>query len=118
MKHKEELVKLSMNGLKVLDICASIEMKCADLYRQFEMLYVDLPEFASLWRKTAIEEDNHAAQFKLASRLKGVGMEGVTIDIEKVTVILHALEPYMDKLQSTRPLPTDFDEWGGSTSNL
>ena len=43
MTHNGEPVKLSMDEIKVLDLFASIEMKCADLYRQFEVLYADLP---------------------------------------------------------------------------
>ena len=107
MTHKEELVKLSMNDMRVLDLCTSVEMKCADLYRQLEIIHADFPEIALLWRKTAIEEDNHAAQFKLASRLKGAGMEGVKVNTEKVTFILQSIESYMDKIKNSHPSPTE-----------
>jgi hypothetical protein len=107
MTPNEELVKLSMDEIKVLDLFASIEMKCADLYRQFEVLYADLPEIALLWRKTAAEEDNHAQQFKLASRLKGRGMEGVKVDGVQGTIILRTIETYLNKIQLSYPSPTE-----------
>lgn len=107
MTPNEELVKLSMDEIKVLDLFASIEMKCADLYRQFEVLYADLPEIALLWRKTAEEEDNHAQHFKLASRLKGRGMEGVMVDGVQGTIILQTIDTYLNKIQQSHPSPTE-----------
>lgn len=107
MTHNEEPVKLSMDEIKVLDLFASIEMKCADLYRQFEVLYADLPELALLWRKTAEEEDNHAQQFKLASRLKGRGMEGVKVDGVQCTIILQTIETYVNTMQQLHPSPAE-----------
>ena len=107
MKGNEEVVKLSFNEIRDLDLCASIEVKCADLYRQFEKLFADLPEFALLWHKTASEEDNHAQQFRLASRLRGIGMGGVTIDGVKVAEILQTIDAYITNMQKSRPSPAE-----------
>ena len=98
---------LFMDEMQALDLCAGIEMKCAEMYRKFEMLYADLPEIASLWRKTAMEEDNHAEQFKLAYRLRGKGIGEVKVDFEKIEVLIREMDTCMDKMQSTHPHPTN-----------
>ncbi len=66
-----------------------------------------LSEFALLWRKTAIEEDNHAEQFRLASRLKGIGMERVKVNGAEVVEILKAIDAYLNRMQQSRPSPTE-----------
>jgi rubrerythrin len=92
-----------MDEMQALDLCAGIEMKCAEIYRKFEMLYADLPEIASLWRKTALEEDNHAEQFKLAYRLRGKGIGEVKVDCEKIEALMQEIESCMDKIESVHP---------------
>lgn len=52
-----------------LEICRGIERLCADLYHYYGDIYEAIPEAASLWKKTALEEENHQMQFELALRL-------------------------------------------------
>ena len=52
-----------------LDVCMDIEGLCADLYHYYSKIYVDVPEASRLWKKTALEEENHRKQFELASLL-------------------------------------------------
>jgi hypothetical protein len=65
----------------ILDQCAVIETRCADLYRHFAQATADLPELEGLWQKTALEEEHHALQFKMPSRLKGEGVTGVNAEL-------------------------------------
>lgn len=51
---------------KLLEKCWKIELLCKELYEYFAELYCDDMEAVQLWRKTAIEEQNHADQFTLA----------------------------------------------------
>lgn len=46
-----------------------IEVLCADLYHFYSELFQDIPDAARLWKKTALEEENHRMQFELALRL-------------------------------------------------
>ncbi len=55
--------------LLFLDCCALIEHKCADMYHYYSELFNDTPEMARLWKKTALEEENHARQVRLAIRM-------------------------------------------------
>ncbi len=52
-----------------LDVCRGIEGLCAELYHHYSSIYEDNPEASQLWKKTALEEENHQKQFELAIRL-------------------------------------------------
>jgi rubrerythrin len=52
-----------------LNACISIEGLCANLYHHYSRIYADIPEAVRLWKKTALEEENHQKQFELALRL-------------------------------------------------
>jgi rubrerythrin len=49
-----------------LDICIAIEGLCAELYHFYSEIYEDDLDVARLWKKTALEEENHRRQFELA----------------------------------------------------
>ena len=57
--------------MSFLEVCMGIEGLCADIYHQYSKIYEDIPEAFRLWKKTALEEENHQHQFKLALRLLG-----------------------------------------------
>jgi len=102
---QEQIVKLSLENMALLDICANIETKCAELYRHFSELYVDIPEISALWNKTADEEDNHSEQFKLAVRLRGAGMEGVKADRSRVAILAEQFDSFIPKIKGKPPTP-------------
>lgn len=52
-----------------LEVCMGIEGLCAELYHFYSEIYKDTPEASQLWKKTALEEENHQKQFELALRL-------------------------------------------------
>lgn len=52
-----------------LQVCMGIEGLCADLYHFYSEVYEDVPDASRLWKKTALEEENHKMQFELALRL-------------------------------------------------
>lgn len=52
-----------------LEVCMGIERLCADLYYYYSEIYQDIPDASELWKKTALEEENHQKQFELALRL-------------------------------------------------
>lgn len=53
----------------LFDICSDIEGLFADLYHYYSDLFTDDHDASRLWKKTAIEEENHQTQFKLARKL-------------------------------------------------
>lgn len=65
-----DVVKINMDITRILEICREIELSFADLYRYYAGLFSGHEELATLWRKTAAEEENHAKQFGLAISLQ------------------------------------------------
>lgn len=102
-KQKEDAIKLDFKSLNLLELCADIEIKFAELYRFFAELFIENPEISALWNKTANEEDNHAEQFKLAVRLRGAGMETVKVDPSKITYIIEKLNTFLPKFKESNP---------------
>lgn len=106
-EQQEEMVKLDLEDMCILDFCVKIETKCEELYRYFAELYADIPEISLLWKKTANEEYNHAEQFKLAIRLRGVGIEGVRVDLSKAANIVEKLDTFLPRFKASNPTPAE-----------
>jgi len=70
------------NRQNFLEVCMGIESLCADLYHYYSEIYIDIPEAAKLWKKTAIEEENHKKQFELAFRL----MDDLEFDVSNISL--------------------------------
>lgn len=104
MNQKQTATPLPMEHLRFLDRCAAFELACAKLYYNFERLFdAEDKAFSALWRKTAQEEENHAQQFDLAVRLKGVGMLSVKADLATAFDRLQKLEEYVETLMESKP---------------
>ena len=97
---------LSIEGMYVLDQCALIEVRCAEIYRHFAQVS-DLQELETLWKKTALEEDHHALQFDMLSRLKGEGIAAVKADTAGIAAVLKNLQSLFDKIRKSRVSPID-----------
>jgi rubrerythrin len=52
------------------DVCAKIEGLCAQLYHYYSDVFKDDDDISRLWKKTALEEENHQKQFELACRIR------------------------------------------------
>ena len=98
-----EYAKLSVSDTHILDICCKVEENCADLYRYFALIYADSPQISDLWEKTATEEDSHAEHFRLASRLKGSGIQSLKSDIYNVSVLLKKIQTIFASVQKSPP---------------
>lgn len=107
MDEKKIAVRLPSDHLSFLDACARFESKMASLYYHFESLFADNAEFSLLWQKTAREEENHAQQFQLGVRLRGLGMEKVNTDVGQALGALQKLEAYLEQLCASRPSPEE-----------
>lgn len=65
MKTEQDLAVLT----QFFGLCAQNEQLCAELYHYYSDLFLHDPEVSQLWKKTALEEENHQKQFELALRL-------------------------------------------------
>ncbi len=77
---------------KVLSTCFAVERACGRLYRRLADIHGDDQEIANLWRKTAREEDSHAAQFRLASENLPALVESANIGLPETAELLEAVE--------------------------
>lgn len=96
---------LNLNDLELLELCANIEMKCAEFYRFLSVQHASFPELSGLWSKTADEELNHAEQFKLAIRIRGANMRAVKADVAKIHNILEQLDSFLSDYKESKPTP-------------
>lgn len=87
-----------------LDVCAGIEKLCADLYHHYSTIYQDIPEAASLWKKTALEEENHQKQFELAIRLwEETEFEVLSDSLTQAYAIQYKLMTFMNNIKNGKP---------------
>lgn len=84
----------------LFDVCREIEGIFAELYHYYSDLFSDNQEVSRMWKKTAMEEENHQHQFALARRMLSNIDCVANVDIDSVVTIrdkLLKLVPYMKK---------------------
>lgn len=87
-----------------LEVCMDIERLCADLYHFYSEIYEDIPEVSRLWKKTALEEENHQNQFGLALRLLNETEFEVSMDsLKRAYSIQDKLLKLMNHIKKTKP---------------
>jgi rubrerythrin len=60
---------MNTETIALLKNCAAIERESAELYHWFSDLFYENRHAADIWKKTALEEENHESQFVLAEKL-------------------------------------------------
>jgi rubrerythrin len=90
---------LSGEELRIFEICRQIELVNAEIYLYFVEIFSDIPWCAELWGKTAREEQNHAAQFELAMKMKRGVIESVVIDKETAANALKVTESILAEVK-------------------
>lgn len=58
-----------VNTMMMLDACEDVEKVGAEIYHFLADHFHDNAPIARLWRKTALEEENHARQVRLAKKM-------------------------------------------------
>lgn len=83
--------------------CREIELLCKELYDYYAELYSDNEDAVRLWRKTAMEEQNHADQFTLALKLRKDLPCTVLTNSTRVESVLSQLRTVIAKVKAVRP---------------
>jgi len=87
-----------------LEVCMGIEARCAELYHYYSKIYEDIPEASALWKKTALEEENHQKQFELALRLlDDTEFEILNDSLTRAYAIQYKLLNLMNNIRSAKP---------------
>ena len=93
-----------MSKRNFLEVCMGIEKLCADLYHHYSEIYEDIPEASQLWKKTALEEENHRRQFELALRLVNETEFEVSKDgLKRAYSIQYKLLNLMEHIKDNKP---------------
>ena len=100
-------VTMSIPEQILLEKCREIELLCKELYEYFSELYSDNVAAARLWRKTALEEQNHADQFTLALKLRKGLPCIVAVDGARVESILLQLRKVITNIKTNPPKHAD-----------
>ncbi len=87
---------------RLFDVCQRIETAHARLYRALAEAHASNPSIAALWRKTADEEEGHAAQFRLAMNYSR-SVQGIAIDVAQAIQMLQTVEATVARLQDHPP---------------
>lgn len=87
-----------------LEVCMGIERLCADLYYYYSEIFQNIPDASELWKKTALEEENHQKQFELVLRLLGVSEFDVPEEsLERAYSVRNKFLNLMDHIKSAKP---------------
>lgn len=87
-----------------LEVCMGIEKLCAELYHFYSDLYGDDPEASRLWKKTALEEENHQRQFGLVLRLlSDIEFELSKDNLDRAYSIQHKLLRLIEHVKHNKP---------------
>jgi rubrerythrin len=85
------------------DVCAKIEGLCAELYHFYSDIFQENAEISNLWKKTALEEENHQKQFELAFRLhKEIDLE-LNADLDRTCRIHSKLGGLLQHVRQSPP---------------
>lgn len=104
--------------VRVLVACRAIELATAGLYTELAALHAQNPTIARLWKKTAREEMNHAAQFTLLFEVMASEVLAACVDVSTLDRLRRAIENAIEECALSPPTirealvaAIDFEEW-------
>ena len=89
--------------IMLLQTCAAIERECAGLYHWLSDLFKEDRKAALLWKKTALEEENHESQFHLAEKLAEGMMAVPLLDVTQADTELERVRQLRQELKKNPP---------------
>src|SRR5512140_3822481 len=93
--------------VRALHACRAIEWAMGGLYEVLAELHAHDAGLARLWRKTAIEEASHAAQFSLLIDTMPDCIEAATLSSAALVALYRAVENTLEELALRRPTMRD-----------
>ena len=88
----------------ILASCQQVETAMAGFYDRLATIHQSShPEATRIWRKTANEERNHAAQFKMAIDAVGSMIQSVRLDLKDIDKAAAAVNLLCDECQVRTP---------------
>jgi hypothetical protein len=91
------------DGYEVLRTCRALELAMADFYEDLALFHQEDAEMARLWKKTAREEVNHAAQFTLLLDTMSDEISAIRADALTLEEIRRAISATRERFQQHHP---------------
>ena len=88
---------------RLLSACRSVELAMAGLYEALAEIHDHDPPMARLWRKTAREESNHAAQFSLLLDSMPNAVLRAAVDLRVLDSLRLAIESTIEEYRLCSP---------------
>jgi rubrerythrin len=103
MEHEMDDLDDKDTMILFFDVCAKIEGLCAELYHFYSDVFQIYGEASQLWKKTALEEENHKRQFEFASRLLNEAEFELETDVKKAFRVYHKFQNLLEHVRTNPP---------------
>ena len=98
----------SVDIIRILETCRDVEVYTSELYYYYAECFIDTPDISKLWKRTALEEEDHAKQFVLAINLRKQDIvHAVSIDQGTAETVLNKLKSLYETVKQSRPTIAD-----------
>ena len=87
----------------IFNICSKLEARFAELYHYYGDIFSEDFYASKLWKKVALEEENHLRQFEVADRLYRWSDFEVTVDLERAQRICNKMDTLLEHVRQTPP---------------
>ena len=94
---------VGLDARDVMEVCQAVELCCAELYQFFAYLFKDDREKFLLWKRSAMEAENHARLFALVGKLRRSNMEFMQQELVEADVALYYVQALVEKVKSSPP---------------
>ena len=91
------------DGYLIFDTCSRLEARFAELYHYYGDIFSEDFYASKLWKKVALEEENHLKQFEVADRLYRWSDYLVTVDLERAQRICNKMDALLEHVRQTPP---------------
>jgi rubrerythrin len=90
--------------VRIMEICREVEICTSEIYYHFAECFKEMPDMARTWKKTALEEENHARQFLMAINLRKHDLVySVGLDLETAEAMLERVRTVLAEVKQSRP---------------
>lgn len=98
-----DTTKNTSSDYHIFDVCSKIEARFAELYQYYGDIFSEDYDASKLWKKAALEEENHLSQFELADRLYRWSDFAVTVDLERAQRICKKMDMFLEHVRKVPP---------------
>ena len=101
-------ISISETPQDLFDLCREIESGCAELYHFYAELFQEDKEVMLLWKRMALEEENHSREFDLAAKLmRQKAISSFKIELINAEIALIYIRSHLNRMKENPPTIED-----------